>query len=453
VESRNVTWTGPRFPVFWEAAHGANVQDVDGNVYVDLTAAFGVALAGHAHPRIQEAVKEQAGRLIHGMGDVHPPAIKVALLERLAALSPWAETRGVLASAGSEAVEIALKTAMLHTGRAGILAFEGAYHGLTLGALATTERGYFRSPFADRLFGGVAFAPFPDPRDGSGAIAEALDAVESALANGAPTGEPIGAVIVEPVQGRAGVRLPPDGFLAGVSERARAAGAAIIADEVFTGAGRCGAFLISQRYGLEPDLVCLGKAIGGGLPLSVCLGRADVMDAWPPSPGEALHTSTYLGHPLGCAAALALLDLFEEGVGARARTLGDVLLQHLRVALDGTTGVGEVRGAGLLLGIELSDEDGSPAAPTPRKGERVKALAAPGVHRRGASTAHTRIARGGAAARVAHAALAEGFLVLPAGAHGHVVELSPPACLTDEQVEAAVASLARVVRRVLVELP
>jgi 4-aminobutyrate aminotransferase/(S)-3-amino-2-methylpropionate transaminase len=433
VESRNVTWTGERFPVFWDAARGANVRDVDGNVYVDLTAAFGVSLAGHAHPRIVEAVTEQSGRLVHGMGDVHPPAIKVLLLERLAALAPWGGARGVLASAGSEAVEVALKTAQLRTGRAGILAFEGAYHGLTLGALATTGRAYFRSPFAERLFGGVAFAPFPDPRDGPKAAERALDAVERALAHGAPNGDPVGAVIVEPVQGRAGVRLPPDGFLAGVTERARAAGAVIVADEVFTGAGRCGEFIVSERFGLEPDLVCLGKAIGGGLPLSACVGRADVMDAWPPSPGEALHTSTYLGHPLGCAAALAHLELLEEGVLERARALGDDLLRRLRAALAGTTGVGEVRGAGLLLGIELVE------------GERGGGS---GGRQGGANGAAGRLPSGGAAVRAAHAALAEGFLVLPAGEEGHVVELSPPTCLTVEQVEAAVAALARVVSRV-----
>jgi 4-aminobutyrate aminotransferase/(S)-3-amino-2-methylpropionate transaminase len=217
------------------------------------------------------------------------------------------------------------------------------------------------------------------------------------------------------VQGRAGVRIPPDGFLAGVTERARAAGAVIVADEVFTGAGRCGDFLVSSHHGLAPDVVCLGKAIGGGLPLSACVGRADVMDAWPRSPGEALHTSTYLGHPLGCAAALALLDLVEEGLARRAAERGAGLLGKLRAALAGASGVGEIRGAGLLLGIELVEA--------------------------GAGSPHA-----GSAARVAHAALAEGFIVLPAGEVGHVVELSPPATLTEEQEDAAVAALARVVR-------
>jgi len=422
VESRNVTWTGDDFPVFWQAARGANVRDVDENVFVDLTSAFGVALAGHAHPNVRRAVAAQSRRLIHGMGDIHPPEVKVALLERLASLSPWPEARVVLASTGSEAVEIALKSALLRTGRPGILAFDGAYHGLTLGALSTTARRYFRGPFESRLFGGVAFAPFPDPRDGAEGAARALAAVERALHEGAPGGHPVGAVIFEPIQARAGVRVPPNGFLSAVAARARAAGAVVIADELFTGAGRCGGFLASDAAGFVPDLVCLGKALGGGLPLSACIGSADVMDAWPPSPGEALHTSTFLGHPLACAAALAMLDLLDGGLGARAERVGDTLFRKLREALSGVSGVGEVRGKGLLIGVELVGSGG-------------------------------REPRIGAGAAVAEAALSEGLLLLPAGDEGHVVELSPPACLTRSQTDFVVSRLASVVRRVLKDGP
>ena len=418
VESRNVTWLGERFPVFWEEARGANVRDADGNVYLDLTGAFGVALVGHAHPRVEAALREQAGRLVHGMGDLHPPAVKVPLMERLAGLSPWPDGRVVLASTGSEAVEIALKTALLATGRSGILAFEGGYHGLTLGSLAVTARSYFRRPFQDRIFEGVAFAPFPDPRAGEAGSTEALDAVGRALERGAPGGHPIGAVIVEPVQGRAGVRVPPPGFLLALGERARAHGCLVVADEVLTGMGRTGHLFASVAAGLVPDLVCVGKALGGGLPVSACLGPAGVMDAWPPSPGEALHTSTFLGHPLGCAAALAVLDLLAEGLPARAAEVGERLKGALAAALQGAPGVGEVRGAGLLVGVELAQApSGAPLS--------------------------------GGASEVAEAALAEGLLVLPSGELGHVVELAPSAFLTDDQVEVAVRVLARVIRGVL----
>jgi 4-aminobutyrate aminotransferase-like enzyme len=386
-------------------------------VYLDLTGAFGVGLLGHGHPGVVEAVRDQAGRLLHGMGDVHPPALKVELLERLAAVLPWPETRTVLASSGSEAVEVALKTAQVVTGKPGVLAFEGSYHGLTLGALATTSRSLFREPFEDRLPPGVVFAPFPDRvRHGAEAGPRALARVEELLERGAPSGERIGAVIVEPVQGRAGARVAPHGFMARLSRLARESGALVIADEIFTGMGRCGEVLASTRVGLDPDLVCLGKALGGGMPLSACAGTAPVMDAWPESAGEAIHTSTFLGHPASCAAGLAVLEAMEmEGTAGRARVLGGRLTRELRARLAGAPGVADVRGLGLLLGIELVEGEGlEPAA--------------------------------GRGARVAEAALALGVLVLPAGARGHVVELAPSVDLTDEQVECALDVLDQAVR-------
>lgn len=420
-ESRNVTYLADDFPVFWDEARGANVRDADGNVYLDLTAAFGVALLGHGDPRIDAAVRDQAGRLVHGMGDVHPPTVRVELLERLAEVVPWDEPRTVLGVGGAEAVEVALKTALLATGRPGIVAFTGGYHGLTGGALAATARGEFRRPFERRLYDGVSFVPFPDRlREEAGAGERALERLEEALRNGAPNGDAVGAVVVEPVQGRAGVRLPPDGFLAEVRDRAREAGALVIADEIFTGLGRTGALLASHRGGLEPDLVCLGKALGGGWPLSACVGPAEVMDAWPESEGEALHTSTFLGHPAACAAAVAFLDaLRQDGVADEAAARGLLLEDALRREVGDVPGVAEVRGAGLMIGIELVD-DGRTMEPA-----------------------------AGAGAAVAARALREGVLVLPAGDAGHVVQLTPPVTLTEAQAAAGVEGLGRAVRDVM----
>ena len=152
VESRNITYLDDDWPIFWQEARGANVRDVDGNVYIDLSSAFGVALLGHAHPAVVSAVHGQSRTLMHGMGDVHPSGPKLDLLERLCALAPWNEARAVLASTGSEAVEVALKTAQVATGRPGVLAFAGGYHGLTLGSLAATEREHFRTPFSAKLY-------------------------------------------------------------------------------------------------------------------------------------------------------------------------------------------------------------------------------------------------------------------------------------------------------------
>ena len=418
VESRNVTYVGPDFPVFWDKARGANVRDADGNVYVDLSGAFGVAAAGHANPRVTEATARQAGRLVHAMGDVHPPVRKVELLERLAEAAPWAETRGILGSSGSEAVEAALKTAYLATGRPGILAFKGGYHGLTLGSLAATAREDFREPFRPRLYQGVAFAPYPHqptqvPEDGAGS-ATALEAVEEALVRGIPPqggGDPVpvGAVLVEPLQGRGGVRIPPEGFLRQVAELARRHGALVIFDEIFTGLGRTGRFFAFQHEGVVPDLLCLGKALGGGFPLSACLGPREVMDAWPESRGEALHTSTFLGHPVACAAALAVLDeLKGRNLVARSNLEGERLRRSLAEGLADHPV--RVWGRGLFLGLGPQE----PSAPANGMGFGV---------------------------RLARKALNRGLLALPAGDHGEVLQLAPPLVITREQLEHAAAEL------------
>lgn len=418
VESRNITCLTPEFPVFWEEARGANVMDVDGNVFLDLTGAFGVSVAGHSPDSVVDGIRRQAGRLIHGMGDVHPPVKKVEFLEALTALGPWPDARVILGSSGSEAVEAALKTALLATGRPGILAFEGSYHGLTLGSLSTTHREDFRGPFLSRIYKGVRFAPFPDGGDGKEAVRKILDKVRWLLREG-DGGDEIGAVIIEPIQGRGGVRIPPPGFLEALADLVWNAKALLIFDEIFTGLGRTGALFAFHHEGVVPDILCLGKGLGGGLPLSACVGPARIMEAWPPSRGEAIHTSTFLGNPLACAAGLSLLEeLKESKLVERARVLGKRFVDGLEGALGGARGVGEVRGRGLLIGVELTDPDS--ASPL-----------------------------GGAAVRVANLALQEGLLVLPAGDRGHVVELSPPLVITEEQADWAVACLERVVRRAL----
>lgn len=406
VESRNVTSLRP-VPPFWTEAAGATVVDADGNRYLDFTGAFGVALAGHRHPRVIERIRAQADRLVHGMGDVHPPAIKVEFLEALAEMMPWSGSRTVLGITGSDAVEAALKTAQLATGRTGIVAFEGSYHGTTLGALAATHREHFRRPFAERLADHVRFAPFPT----SDAEADdVLEAVERLLAGWGQI--KVAAVVVEPIQGRAGVRVPPPGFLADLAERTRAAGALFIADEVFTGMGRTGDPLACDHEGIRPDLICLGKALGGGMPLSACCGPREVMDAWPPSSGEAIHTSTFLGHPLSCAGGLAFLELLRsEDLPARAKHLGNLALDQLAANLGAGDGVADVRGRGLMLGVEL---------------ERV----------RGASPA----------AAVAERARRRGLIVLPAGEWGEVVELTPPAMLAEAELENGLGILVAAIR-------
>lgn len=382
VESRNVTCLAPDPPIFWERAAGANVWDVDGNRFVDLGSGFGVANAGHAHPRVVAAVAEQSQRLLHAMGDVHPAAVKVELLERLARLFPGGgPARAVLGSSGSDAVEIALKTAQLATGREGVVAFEGAYHGLTYGALDATARAAFREPFAARLPGATAFARFGDAHD-------VLRAARGARA-------PVGAVLVEPIQGRGGERIPPGGFLRALRRLCDREGWLLIADEVYTGFGRTGRWFACEHEHVVPDLLCLGKGMASGMPISACIGRAPVMDAWPASDGEALHTQTFLGHPPGCAAALASIAVLEEEkLVARAAELGATALERLRHRLAGRPGVVDVRGRGLLLAVECS--------------EGAHALAACGE------------------------ALRRGVIAVPSGERGEVIALTPPLSIDSE---------------------
>ncbi len=350
VESRNVTCLAPDAPIFWEHATASNVFDVDGNRYVDLGAGFGVLGVGHAHPRVVEAVARQSASLVHAMGDVYPAAIKVDLLEALAERFPGGgPARAVLGSSGSDAVEAAIETAVLATGRPGVVAFEGAYHGLSIGALDATWRPLFRRPFAARLAERTSFAVWPDAGDVVRAASECRG--------------PVGAVLVEPIQGRGGERIPPEGFLRALRGLCDREGWLLIADEVYTGFGRTGRLFACEHEAVVPDLLCVGKALGGGFPISACIGRAEVMDAWPVSEGEALRTQTFLGHPPACAAALATLAVLdEERLVERAREKGALALARLRSGLSGRKGIVEVRGKGLLIGIELDSPKRTNAA-------------------------------------------------------------------------------------------
>lgn len=419
VESRNVTYLADDFPVFWERASGSNVWDADGNRYVDLTAGFGVAATGHRHPEVVKALRDQAGRLVHGMGDVHPPGIKVDLLEALAREVPVRDPRIVLAGSGSEAVEVALKTARLSTGRPGALAFTGAYHGLSYGALAVTDGERFRGPFEDQLQPHVLRAPYPHPfrppealreaaeRGGAEALSRtALEEVRRLLDS--ERGDQVGAVILEPLQGRGGDVVPPDGFLAGLAALCRERGILMILDEIYTGFGRTGLGFACQREGVEPDLLCAGKGFGGGMPISACAGSGSVMEAWPASSGEAMHTSTFLGHPLSCAAALACLDVIrEEGLAERAAAVGERWKGQLEDLASEHACLGDVRGAGLMIGLDLVRPDGG-RTPAPEL-----------------------------AGRIVVEALRRGWLVLAGGPDGNVLSLSPPLDVPERLLERA----------------
>lgn len=395
VESQNITRLAPP-PIFWTEARGAAVRDADGNTYVDLTAGFGVANAGHAHPDVAAAIAHQAAVLAHGLGDVYPPEPKLRLLERLADIAPGNLAVSILAGSGAEAVEAAFKTARIRSGRPGILAFEGAYHGLTYGALAATWRPDFRAPFEDQLFRGVVTAPYPAQGDDIGA---AISAVRDALLRAEASACPVGALVVEPILGRGGLVVPPPGFLAALRDLCDGERTLLVFDEVYTGCGRTGRWFACEHDDVVPDILVVGKALTGSIPLSAAIGTPDAMKAWPPSAGEAIHTSTFLGNPVACAAALAQLDAVRDGrLLERAGEVGRAI-EGRTAGWPGRYGTRAPRGRGLLQ-----------AVPVPGAGRAIA---------------------------VADRCLQDGVLLLAEGPDLDVLALTPPAVITDRQLHHA----------------
>jgi 4-aminobutyrate aminotransferase/(S)-3-amino-2-methylpropionate transaminase len=345
----------PEGAIVFAQAKGCNVIDVDSNRYVDLAAGFGSLLLGHSHEAILRALEVQSARLLQSMGDVYPSDAKIGLLQRLARLHPDPHAKVILGQSGADAVTAALKSAVLFTGKTGLIAFGSAYHGLSYGALSVTDlRPSYRAPFEDHLARNVTWIPYPKS-DEEGA--RSLAALKKRLSAG-----DIAGVIIEPILGRGGVVVPPDGFLAGVSAETKQAGAVLIADEIWTGLGRTGAWLVSDEVdGFSPDVITIGKGLGGGVPISACIGSGEVMAAWSQEE-EVVHTSTFAGAPLACTCALATLDVLgRKNWIQTAREGGNAWIEQLRSLTKGTA-ITEVRGRGFMIGLDCSSLAGGASA-------------------------------------------------------------------------------------------
>ncbi|HZF01338.1 MAG TPA: aspartate aminotransferase family protein [Methylomirabilota bacterium] len=410
-ESRNIVHIEPdgSWPIVWERAKDVFVWDADGKKYLDLTGAFGVAAAGHANSNVVKAGQKQMAKLLHAMGDVHPHARKAELAQKLSQVTfeRWNKKSGktIFCNSGFEAVEAALKTAILATGKHGVVAFSGAYHGLGYGALNATHRDFFRSPFQSQLREFGNFVSFPKK---SSDLATTEFQIRNLFRRGW-----VGAILVEPIQTRGGINIPPPEFLPMLRKLCDEFGALLILDEIYTGFGRTGKWFACEHHNVVPDLICLGKALTGGFPLSACVGRAELMDAaWPQSKGEAIHTSTFLGHPVGCAMALAQIAEIEKlKLPQAAAELGKFLLGELQKISHDKFQI-TVRGLGLLAGIELRRHDGSPA--TTEAFSAIKAL------------------------------LQRGYILLPEGEHGNVISFSPPLTISKAQLAKAVNELKKI---------
>lgn len=349
-EARHFLPVVNRMPVALAEGRGSRVVDVEGREYVDLTAGWGVTAIGHCHPELVRAICEQAGRLMQTTNWFYTLP-QLDLVEALDAITPPELTRSFLVNSGTEAVEGAIKLAVRATGRARFVSTTGSFHGRTLGALGVIGQEKHREPYR-RILQEPVVVPFGD-----------ADAARAAI------DEDTAAFIVEPVQGEGGVKVPPPGYLAAVRARCAEVGALLILDEVQTGIGRTGRMLALEHEGVAPDVLTLGKGLGGGFPVAAFVCSEDVAD----TVQKGDHGGTYVGNPLAAAAALATLRVVrEEKLPERAAALGERVMERLRAfAAENPDLVTEVRGRGLLVGAVLADADHAAGLPKRAASEGV----------------------------------------------------------------------------------
>ncbi|WNM25193.1 4-aminobutyrate--2-oxoglutarate transaminase [Demequina capsici] len=384
-------------PIAAVAAGGGVVVDADGNSLIDLGSGIAVTSVGNAHPAVVKAVQDQVARFTHTCFMISPYEGYVAVAEALNRLTPGDfPKRSALFNSGAEAVENAVKIARHHTGRAAVAAFDHAYHGRTTLTMALTAKAKpYKSgfgPFAPEVYRAPASYPFRDGLSGAEAAKRAIAVLEKQVG-----GDQLAAVVIEPVQGEGGFIVPADGFLPAIQDWCRDNGIVLIADEVQSGFARTGTMFASEQFGFTPDLVTTAKGIAGGLPLAAVTGRAEIMD----SAGPGGLGGTYGGNPIACAAALATINAYEsEDLAARAAQIGALMRERLDALKAADPRVGDVRGLGAMMAIELVD---------PTTGEPDAALAG----------------------AVAKDAIAQGVIVLTCGTYGNVLRFLPPLSIGD----------------------
>jgi len=393
-------------PIVAAEGRGSTLTDVDGNTFIDFTGGVGCLNVGHANPHVVEAVQEQAARFLHTDFTIIPYEVYVEVAERLLALAPFrTPAKAAFFNAGTEAVENSVKFARAYTGRPAVIAFEGAFHGRTLLSLTLTSKTHpYKAglgPFAPEVYR----VPFPYEYRGIDTD-EALAALTRALVTQVAP-ENVAAIVVEPVQGEGGFVVAPPEFLRGIRALCDEHGIVMVVDEVQTGFGRTGRMFAIEHAGIEPDLLVLAKSIAGGLPLSAVLGKAEIMDA----PGEGGVGGTYVGNPVALAAAAAVLDVFaEEGLVERAERIGDAIRGRMQEWQHKHPQIGDVRGLGAMLAIELVEDP---------------------VSKRPAADL---------ASAVTEAAAQRGLLLLKAGTHSNCIRVLCPLVIGDDELEEALGA-------------
>ena len=390
-------------PIVIEEGRGALVTDVDGNTFIDFTGGVGCLNVGHSHPRVVAAAQEQLDRFSHTDFTIVPYEVYVTLSERLLALAPISgETKAAFFNAGTEAIENAVKFARAYTKRAAVIAFEGGFHGRTLLSVSLTSKTHpYKAglgPFSPEVYR----VPFAQDYRGPTAR-EALAALERTLVTQVAA-EEVAAIVLETVQGEGGFVVAPREFVQGVRRICDENGIVLVVDEVQTGYGRTGKMWGIEHYGVEPDLMTIAKSIAMGLPLSGVIGRAPIMDA----PGDSAIGGTYVGNPVAQAAAVAVLDVFEEeGLVERAGAIGETLRSRMLQWQERFPAIGDVRGLGMMLAIELV-RDRETKEPAPEL-----------------------------ASAVTEAAAERGLLLLKSGIYSNCIRVLAPLVLTDAEVDEA----------------
>ena len=341
------------YPLVIARGEGAMVEDVDGNTFIDCAAGIAVNSTGVSHPDVVKAISEQAARFIHMSGTDFYYEPQVRLAEELATLVPIdGDVRSFFGNSGTEATEAAIKLSRYFTKRSNVIAFLGSFHGRSLGALALTSSKSIQRRGFGPLMAGVYHAPYPDTYRFNGsadACAEAsLSFIRDQIMVHLTSPDEVAAIVVEPIQGEGGYVVPPKSFLQGLRELTKQHGIMLVLDEVQSGMGRTGKMFAAEHFDVTGDIVNIAKGIASGMPLGITCARADVM-SWPPG----AHASTFGGNPVSCAAALATIKLLREQFVQNAATVGDHLMNSLREMQKKHPIIGDIRGRGLMIGVEL----------------------------------------------------------------------------------------------------
>jgi 4-aminobutyrate aminotransferase len=393
------------YPLVVARGSGAVIEDVDGNRFLDMTAGIAVTAAGHCHPEVVAAIQDQAAKLIHMSGTDFYYAPQIDLAQRLAEAAPGPSPKRVFfTNSGAEALEAALKLARFHTGRTRAIAFLGAFHGRTYGAMSLSGSKLVHRRGFSPLVPDIHHVPFPrggahaDAHEAPGAVCPVVRDVELLLHRVAPPDE-VAAVFMEPIQGEGGYHVAPKCCLRGVRDLCDRYGILLVLDEVQCGMGRTGKLYAYEHWGIEPDIVCLAKGIASGMPLGAIVAKSGVMD-WP----SGSHASTFGGNPVSCRAALATLDLLERGYLANATDRGEQLHRGLLALCEQHAELRNPRGLGLMRAVDVVDPDTGHPAPG-RRDELIQIA----FHR--------------------------GLLLLGCGETG--IRFCPPLCVSAEQIETA----------------